>query len=212
VSEERPRGLRGLLGRINRGSVKIGTTETPTDPAEAEAAIDALGDAGHQARALDAAAERALGADAPQLSELTSELALAYLERIRHPLAALTMEQGVTLVTRGYAAHLAVEAGPAAYGAGREVPVIGTLPDPRRGRPPQDLLLRVVKATRRQFPSIRAVPDGVWEGFVVATSERVQAGHGDERVLDRSVIEGLLRFGWVLRQVDLRYQTGLEAG
>lgn len=207
---DRPRGLRGRLDRLNRGSVKTGTTVTPTTAAEADDALDALGDAGGHARALDAAVEAAL-ARFPGLSELASSLALSYLDRIRRPLAALTLEQGVTLVTRGYAAHRAVEADPAAYGAGPDVPVLGTLPEARDGRPPRDLLLRVVKATRRPFPGIRAVSDQVWDGFVVATTRRTQAGGGGERVIDRSVIEGLLRFGWVLRQVDLRYGLGVEA-
>lgn len=211
MSRDRPKGFRGMLDRAYRGSVKTGTTEAPTSPEEAEAAIDALGDAGGHGRALDAAVERSLGRFSG-LSELTADLALQYLERIRHPLAALTLEEGVTLVTRGYAAHLAVEADPAAYGAGREVPVLGTLPEPREGRPPRDLLLRVVKATRRPFPGIRAVSDDVWAGFVIAVTERTQAGHEEGRVIDRSVIEGLLRFGWVLRQVDLRYGQGADQG
>jgi hypothetical protein len=200
-----------LLSKISRGSPKIGTTDVPTSPEEAEAALDALGDAGGQARALDEAVEGALGTFAG-LSELTSDLALRYLERIRGPVSSLTLEAGATLVTRGYAAHQAVEAGPAAFGAGREVPVIGTLPDLHKGRPPQDLLTRVVKATRRAFPGIRAVPGDVWEGFVVATTERTQAADDGPRVLDRTVVDGLLRFGWVLRQVDLRYGQGSAAG
>ena len=134
------------------------------------------------------------------LSELTSGLALSYLERIRHPISSLTFESGVVLTTRGYLAHLAVEDDPARFGAGLEVPIIGTLPDFRKGRPPQDLLSRVVKATRRGFEQIRAVPDDVWSGYVLCVTGRLHAGGDDDTLLDSSVVDSLLRFGWVLRR------------
>lgn len=202
--------VRSFLARVNRPSTTIGTTETPIDAATAAADLDALGDAGDHARALDRAVEASLGdpggrSDGGGLSELTSDVALRYLERVRHALAALTLEDGVTLITCGYVAHRAVEADSAAYGCGPEVPVLGNLPDLRKGRPPQDLALRVVKASRRNFDRIRAVSDDVWEGFVVATTARIQASEGGPRVLDRTVVDGLLRFGWILRQVDLHY-------
>lgn len=175
-----------------------------------------LGPAAALVTALDRRVEKDLSR-VGALSELTSQLALSYLERIRHPLGALTLEVGVALTTRGYLAHMAVEADPAAYGALAEMPVLGSLPDLRRGRPPQDLLTRVIKATRRNFALIRALPEEVWAGYLLcATAHAHQtpappAGDGETpRMLDTAVVDGLLRFGWVLRQVDLRY--GLSPG
>ncbi|MCU4186915.1 hypothetical protein K6U06_21295 [Acidiferrimicrobium sp. IK] len=151
-------------------------------------------------QALDAAAERVL-AGLSSLSDLTAPLAISYLDRVGKPTPWMTPAAGVRITSAGYAAHMAVEADGAAFGV-ESVPVLGTLPDLRRGRPPQDLLLRVVKATRKTFPVIRAVDDLTWEGFVSRRMARVD----DE--LNRPLVDGLLRFGWVLRQVDLRY--GLE--
>jgi hypothetical protein len=75
------------------------------------------------------------------------------------------------------------------------IPVLGTLPE----RPPADLLLRVVKATRRSFETIRAVDGPTWEALVTIVAARAGAD------LERGLVDGLLRFGWVLRQVDLAY-------
>lgn len=208
-------GVRSFLARINRPSPTVGTTDARVDPPAVAAGLAQLGPAGANAAALDAWVEEHLRSFTA-LSELTSQLALAYLDRIRHPLVSLGLETGVTLTTRGYLAHLGVEADPLAFGASTEIPVIGTLPDLRRGRPPQDLLSRVVKASRRHFDAIRAVPDDVWSGFVLCsigrTHEAMAAGTGEDesRAIDRTVVDGLLRFGWVLRQVDLRY--GLSPG
>ncbi|MDQ2729301.1 MAG: hypothetical protein M3Y91_15900 [Actinomycetota bacterium] len=206
-------GLRGgatsFLRRLSRPSSTLGTVAVNIDEEEVRAGLDQLGDAGAHVEALDHDVERRL-ASFGALSELTSRLALSYLERIRHPIASLTFESGVVLTTRGYLAHMAVEDDSARFGAGREVPVIGTLPDFRRGRPPQDLLNRVVKATRRGFEQIRAVPDDVWAGYVLCVTGRIHAGGDDGALLDSSVVDSLLRFGWVLRQVDLRY--GLTPG
>ncbi len=142
------------------------------------------------------------------LSELTSVVALQYLERIAKPTPALTLANGVSLTTGGYAAHLAVEADPAAFEVA-DVPVLATLPPLRNGRPPQDLVLRVVKATRRSFPSLCAVAPEVWEGLVDASTRRADDRTvADAEPLDRPVVDALLRFGWLLRQVDLHY--GLE--
>ena len=151
-------------------------------------------------RALDAAAEAVL-AGLSSLSDLTAPLAISYLDRIGRPTPWMTPEAGVLVTSAGYAAHMAVEADGGPFGV-TTLAVLGTLPDLRRGRPPQDLLLRVVKATRKTFSAIRAVDELTWEGFVSRRMARV----GEE--LDRPLVDGLLRFGWVLRQVDLRY--GLE--
>jgi hypothetical protein len=143
------------------------------------------------------------------LSTLTAPLALEYLDRLARPIPTLTPETGVQIVSRSYVAHLVTEGDPGAFGA-TGVPAL-ELPPLRRGYPPQDLLTRVVKATRRKFERIRAVPGPVWDGFVRDLACRVHdrtpgADPGD--LLALAVVDGLARFGWVLRQVDLRY--GLE--
>lgn len=184
-----------------------------------EAALAELGPAGVTAERLEAAAA-ARAESLRSLSELTSRLAIEYLERIgrvrdvsyTRPTkpAELRLAHGVAVTTAGYAAHVAVETDPAAFGV-TDVPVLGTLPDPRGGRPPQDLLLRVVKTTRRPFPSVRAVNDEVWSGLVDCATWRAHTRAGpDELPLDRSVVDALLRFGWVLRQVDLHYGLAPE--
>ncbi|MDQ2724387.1 MAG: hypothetical protein M3Y36_02665 [Actinomycetota bacterium] len=202
-------GAKSLLRRLSRPSSTLGTVAVNVDDDAVRTGLDQLGDAGPLVVALDQEVERRL-ATFGALSELTSRLALSYLERIRHPIASLTFESGVVLTTRGYLAHMAVEDDSVRFGAGGEVPVIGTLPDFRKGRPPQDLLNRVVKATRRGFEQIRAVPDDVWTGYVLSVTGRIHAGDNEGALLDSSVVDSLLRFGWVLRQVDLRY--GLTSG
>lgn len=153
-------------------------------------------------QALDTAAQQVV-AGLSSLSDLTAPLAIAYLDRIGRPTPSLTAGAGARTTSAGYAAHMAVEADPAAFGV-TTLPVLGTLPDLRRGRPPQDLLLRVVKATKKPFPVVRAVDDLTWEGFVSRQLQRLDVE------LDRALIDGLLRFGWVLRQVDLRYELEPE--
>lgn len=143
--------------------------------------------------ALDAAALAVLGG-LRSLSDLTSPLALTYLERIGRPIQALSPEAGARITSTGYAAHLAVESDAPAFGV-TAIPVLGTLPE----RPPADLLLRVVKATRRSFETIRAVDGPTWEALVTIVAARAGAD------LERGLVDGLLRFGWVLRQVDLAY-------
>ncbi|MGH9122089.1 MAG: hypothetical protein ACRDYC_09125 [Acidimicrobiales bacterium] len=168
------------------------------------AALSALGEDGQLARALDAAAQERMRS-LVSLSDLTAKLALGYLERIGRPVKAVQEGTGAFVTVRGYAAHQAVEAAPQLYGA-VDIPVLGTLPDPGRRALPQDLLSRVVKATRRGFDTIRAVPDGVWDGYVTTTTWR--AHDRGEPYMERSVVDALVRFGWVLRQTDIHY--GLE--
>ena len=144
------------------------------------------------------------------LSSLTSPLTLDYLDRLARPIPALTPEVGVQIVTRAYVAHVVVERDPTAFGA-VDVPVLGTLPPLRRGSPPRDLLTRVVKASRRGFEVIRAVSTPVWNGFVRALTQRAHdriPEPGPSGLVAVEVVDGLARFGWVLRQVDLHY--GLE--
>lgn len=168
-----------------------------------------LGEAGRRAAALDREAhERLAGMSA--LSPLSTPLLSAYLERIGRPLAGLGFDGGALAGTHGYAAHLAVEADPAAYGAA-DVPVIGDLPPARRGHPPADLLNRVVRATRRGFEHIRAVDDEVWSGLCACVTHRVHDAAGaDGPFAEPAVVEALVRLGWVLRQVDIRYQQEPE--
>jgi hypothetical protein len=189
---------------------------------ELEALLQSLGHDGEDARRLDADVATAMSTVAA-LSSLTSPLAVDYLDRLGRPVPALTPEMGVQIVGRSYVAHLVVEADPEKYGAA-DVPVLGTLPPLRRGAPPQDLLVRVVKAARRSFPVICALTGPTWDGLVGCIAKRVHDmavdGNGpDLRGADpgRSngggfvavdVVDGLARVGWVLRQVDLHY--GLE--
>ncbi|MGH9055340.1 MAG: hypothetical protein ACRDYY_05665 [Acidimicrobiales bacterium] len=174
--------------------------------------LAALGRDGPIARHLDEEVDQRM-ARVVSLSGLTSPLALGYLERLARPIPDLTLEVGVQVVTRAYVAHLVVEGGPHAFGA-KDVPVLGTLPPLRRGRPPQDLTTRVVKATRRNFEAIRALSAPVWDGFVWILTRRShdRALPGDSRtgLVSVEVVDGLARVGWVLRQVDLRYGQGPE--
>lgn len=162
------------------------------------------------ARELDAAAREA-ASGLLSLSSLTAPLAVDYLERLARPIPSLTPSAGVMVVTRGYAARLAVEADPVRFGAPSELPALD-LPSLRHGRPPQDLLNRAVKATRRGFPAIRAVPGEVWEGFVVVLTAQVHelAPSADGELLAGDVVDGLARFGWALRMVDVRYSLDPE--
>jgi hypothetical protein len=210
---DRPGGLVGgalsLFRRLSRSPSTVGTAAVPLDDEAVRAGLDELGDAVPMVAALDLEVEKRL-ATFGTLSDLTSRLALSYLERIRHPISSLTYESGVVLTTRGYLAHMVVEDDPLRFGAGPEVPIIGTLPDFRRGRPPQDLLNRVVKATRRGFEQIRAVPEDVWAGYLLCVTSHAHASGAGDALLDSAVVDSLLRIGWVLRQVDLRY--GLTPG
>lgn len=155
--------------------------------------------------ALDVGVERVLGG-LRSLSDLTAPLAVSYLERIGRPLADLTLHDGARIVSAGYAAHLAVEGDGAPYGV-TSMPVLATLPDLRHGRAPGDLLLRVVKATRRPFPALCAVEPATWEGFVAERTARTARTGSD---LGRELVDGLLRFGWILRQVDIHYGLAAE--
>jgi hypothetical protein len=160
-----------------------------------------LGSEGRVGAALAARVAALLG-DLVSLSSLTAPLAVDYVQRVARPMAAMTPEAGVRLVAAGYVAHLAVESHPEDF-AVTDIPVLGGLPDPdRRGRPPRDLMTRVVKATRRPFWSLCALSPEGWDGLVVA----VAAAPGPR--LSLPLVDGLLRTGWVLRQVDLAY--GLE--
>ncbi len=171
-----------------------------------------MGAEGDLVRALDARVSQRLPS-LTALSELTSPLVVNYVERVARPVSALAPAAGARVMMRGYAAHVVVEDDPGVVGS-EDVPVLGTLPPlNRHGRPPQDLLMRIVKASRRHFSVVCALsPDG-WEGFVVVSlahvhdeAEQLNPGpDGEPAYLDEELVDGLLRTGWLLRQVDLAY-------
>ena len=149
----------------------LGTADQHLDAAEVRRRLDALGADGALAAELD----RRVAAGLPSivsLSDLSSALAVEYVERVARPMGALSARTGALLVVRGYLAHVLVEGDAAAFGI-VDVPVLGNLPPLRHGRPPQGLLTRVVKASRRQFEVICALSPAAWEGFVVATTGHV---------------------------------------
>jgi hypothetical protein len=202
----------GLLARLRQGTEgskkPVGAGEV-VDRAAEKARLAELGEDGERARWLDSAVDGVLEW-LNDLSALTAPLAISYLDRIARPLTAMDMGSAVHLTTRGYAAHLVVEQRGGEIGI-EEVPVLSGLPAMKHGRPPQDLLNRVVKISRRNFDTVRAVSWGTWEGLVVITARRIHANRRPDAdsvlppALDVAVIDALLRFGWVLRQVDLYY-------
>lgn len=201
-----------MLRRTRRRNA--GRAPGALDRAGALERLAALGIDGERARMLD----EAVGKRQPglrSLSELSAALAVSYLERISRPLGALSLDTGAFATTRGYVAHMVVEADPGSFGASN-LPVI-EVPPPRHGVAPRDLLMRLVKASRRDFESVCAVPAEVWSGYVITTTWRMHdmvrkaAAKGEEPVLlDAEVIEALARLGWLLRQVDLQYGLAPE--
>ncbi len=140
------------------------------------------------------------------LSPLSSVLGVDYMDRLARPVASLTPVIGVALVGRAYVAHMTLERDPARFGV-TDLPVIGGLPAPKNGRLPQDLLSRVVKASRgRGFWALCALGPGEWDGFVTCLTKRAHdlAGSAGEYVAT-DVVDGVARFAWVLRQADLFY-------
>jgi hypothetical protein len=174
--------------------------------------VESLGADSAPARRLLEAVDETMSS-VSSLSTLTTPLALEYLDRLARPIPTLTPEAGVQIIGRAYVAHLVTEGDPQAVGA-RAVPLLD-LPPLRRGHPPQDLLTRVVKASRRHFERIRAVPGPVWDGLVLDLTRRAHdrtPGVDPADLLALAVVDGLARFGWVLRQVDLRYGLEPERG
>lgn len=172
--------------------------------------LRSLGADGAVARDLDHEVDREM-AHVTSLSSLTSPLAVSYMERLGRPVPSLTPELGVLIVGRTYVAHMVVESDPGRFGA-EDVPVLGTLPPLKKGRPPQDLLIRVVKVSRgRTFLPLCALAPAAWDGFVRCLTKRahdaVPAG-GD--LVSAEVVDGVARFAWILRQVDLHYGLSPE--
>ncbi len=183
--------VRPAGGRVNR--------------ADLDKHLKSLGADGEVARDLDQEVDREM-TRVTSLSPLSAPLALSYMERLARPIPSLTPEIGVLMVGRAYVAHMVVEADPGRFGA-PDVPVIGTLPPLKKGRPPQDLLVRVVKASRgRSFAPLCALAPAAWDGFVHCLTKRAHdaAAPGAELV-STEVVDGVARFAWVLRQADLHY-------
>jgi hypothetical protein len=195
------------------GSWRVAPPVERVDATALESYLANLGEDAARARHLVAAIDAAVPSIA-SLSSLSAPLAVDYLQRLARPVPSLSLPAGVEIVTRAYLAHLVTEMDPGAVGA-RDVPVLGTLPPLRRGRPPQDLLSRVVKASRRNFELIRAVSTPVWNGLVQDLTRRAHdlvpgEATGPPGLLAPAVVDGLARFGWVLRQVDLHYGLAPE--
>lgn len=188
--------VRPASGRLNRSGL--------------DQHLKSLGADGGIARDLDREVDGEM-ARVTSLSPLTSQLAVSYMERLGRPIPSLTPPIGVLLVGRTYVAHMLVEQDPGRYGA-PDVPVLGTLPPLKKGRPPQDLLSRVVKASRgKGFAALCALSPAAWEGLVMCLTKRAHdaAPAGDDLV-PADVVDGVARFGWVLRQVDLHYGLSPE--
>jgi hypothetical protein len=178
--------------------------------------VAAVGEEGRAVRLLTKRVSQRLS-NVVELSPLTSELTVAYVERVASPMSAMSLPAGARLIARGYLAQMLIEEDPAGFGVD-DIPVWGTLPPLRHGRPPQDLLTRVVKTSRRHFATVCCLSPDAWDAFVVATTAQVHAealsntpGGEDLEgagVLAPELVDGLLRTGWLLRQVDLAY--GLE--
>jgi len=199
------------LARSKKQSLVVRAAVDRVDRRAYEAYLVGLGEDAPAAQRLVAAVDEAVPS-VVSLSSLSSPLALDYLDRLARPIPALTPAIGVQIVTRSYVAHLVTEADPGAFGA-VDIPVLGTLPPLKRGAPPQDLLTRVVKASRGNFEVIRAVPGPVWNGLVRSLTRMAHdqvPDPGPDGLLSVEVVDGLARFAWVLRQVDLHYGLAPE--
>ena len=201
-------GLRTKWGKGQSFTVK--PADDRLSRSALESALKQLGADGGVGRDLDHAADEGM-TRVTALSSLTSALGVSYMDRLSRPIPSLTPELGVQLVGRTYVAHMAVEADPGRFGA-PDVPVLGTLPPLKNGRPPQDLLSRVVKVSRgRTFPPICALTVPAWDGFVLCLTKRAHdmTARAAEPV-SLEVVDGVARFAWVLRQVDLHYKLEPE--
>ena len=190
-----------------RQSLTVKPASSRVGRKELDSHLKSLGDDGAVARRLDRDVDAALDS-VTSLSSLSAPLALQYMDRVARPVPSLTPPVGVQIVGRTYVAHLLVEQDPARYGA-PDVPVLGTLPPLKKGRPPQDLLNRLVKGSRRGFDLICALTPAAWEGFVWCLTKRLHDIAADpDELIPTDVVDGLARFAWVLRQMDIHY--GLE--
>lgn len=189
---------------LRRQSVIVKPAEDRFGASALNRYLKTLGVDGETARRLDTDVGVAMRSIS-SLSVLTAPLALRYLDRLGRPIPSLTPEVGVQVVGRAYVAHTVVERDPARFGAD-DVPVIGTLPPMKRGSPPQDLLSRIVKASRRSFPPLCALTPAAWDGFVHCITKHAHDATGrDGELVTIEVVDGVARFAWVLRQADLHY-------
>ena len=193
-----------------RQSVTVRPAPTTVNRAELEQFLASLGADGIVARDLDDQVDPEMS-HITSLSSLTSPLAVSYMERLSRPVPSLTPEIGVLVVGRTYVAHMVVEADPARFGA-PDIPVLGTLPPLKKGRPPQDLLSRVVKVSRgRTFAPLCALTPSAWDGLVRCLTRRAHdATPSEGEHVPVEVVDGVARFAWVLRQVDLHYGLSPE--
>jgi hypothetical protein len=191
-------------------SLTVRPAGTRIQKADLDKHLQSLGSDGPVARDLDRGVDQEM-TNVRALSSLTSPLAVSYMERLSRPVPSLTPELGVLLCGRTYVAHMVVESDPARFGAA-DVPVLGTLPPLKKGRPPQDLLSRVVKVSRgRTFPPICALSPPAWEGWVWCLTRRAHdLAPSAEALVPLDVVDGVARFAWVLRQVDLHYGLSPE--
>jgi len=196
--------------RQRQQSVTVRPAERRLKRSDLDQYLKGLGADGAVAADLDAAVDSEMSR-VTALSSLTSPLAVSYMERLARPIPSLTPQIGVLIVGRTYVAHMVVETDPGRFGA-VDVPVLGTLPPLKRGRPPQDLLSRVVKVSRgRTFPPLCALTPAAWDGFVRCVAKRAHdAAPADQDPVAVEAVDGVARFAWVLRQVDLHYGLSPE--
>jgi hypothetical protein len=214
--------------QLFRGRKTQGTTKAALDREQALAWLSAAGENGQRALVLHDQVERG-HANLVSLTRVTTPLAAQHVQRLRVAMPSLSRLTAYALVRRGYTAHLLVEADPGCFGAARVPDIVEMPPLDRDGAPRRELLTFVVKVTLRSFGVLRGIPPDVWEGLAVCTTWRIHddvptgptaspdspAEDADADALDeplallsQEVIEGLLRFGWVLRATDLAY--GME--
>lgn len=224
---EDPYEARRAKKRKNRAPA--GTNSERISDSEIKEVLREIGDPdADYAKALDKRVGDTLPALA-SLSPLTSPLVVDYVNRVAGPIKSMSPSAGARVVARGYVAHVVAEKDPKVVGA-PDVPVLGDLPPlDKRGQPPRDLMMRIVKASRRHFERVCALTLDGWDAFVMVslahvhddaellagaggsdTGEQGGAGgkHGEPdgpAYLSEEVVDGLLRTGWLLRQVDLAY-------
>lgn len=201
--------LGSLLGRLATRRPVVTGSAARLRSVDLQGKLKALGVDGPLAYQLDKASDAEMGR-LRSLSTVTESLAVDYIDRLGRPIPTLTPAIGVQVMARSYLAHMAVERDASSFGA-EDVPVLGTLPPLRKGRTPQDLLSQVVKASRRNFEMIRAVSTPVWDGFVLCLTKRAHdMALDDASFVEQSVVDGVAKVGWVLRQVDIHYELSAD--
>jgi hypothetical protein len=196
------RDPRKWADRLRPQRLPVGSVAEPLANRERDARLRQLGQSGARGRALHKAALRRIAA-LRTLTPVSTSVALRYAERVARPLAALDEVAATEIVLLGYAAHQLVEEQPDAYGVD-DIPVLGALPK----APPRDLANRVLRASRKDFAVLCALSPETWESFSacsLATAQRRPDRPEGPGHVSADVVDGLLRFGWILRQADLYY-------